>query len=214
MYGKFKGQLFLIMCLIFLLFFASLIRTSYLPYENLIKMRESSEYFVYLENFENLKNEYEKIFIYFYFNQSLRDFVQNFTIFVRERFELRNIKLKTIFLLASYDKIEANKEKNLRVSLTNLAGNYISKINITFTYDNTSKTLQALDDKKTFETFFVFNISSNADYKLILSYFDESEQNYEIKIPLRIGKSKKIGFWVVSFQAGKFYLKDYFEKIG
>lgn len=212
MFGRCKGQFFLITTLIFMIYLSTLL-TSF-SYESLLKQRESMEYYVYAENFENVKGEEKRIFTYFYENSSMKDFIKNFTYYVREKLELRNIELKTIFLLASYEKIQANQEQALNVSLLNLVKDEISNINITFTYNNTSKSLASLSDSKFFETSFNFNISSDSDYKLILKYHNGKNQEYEVSVPLRIGKSKKIGFWVISLKAENFLIKEDFEKIG
>jgi hypothetical protein len=211
MFGRNKGQFFLLFSLVIVLFFFAMFYSS--PPESLSRTRENFENYVYLSILENIEEEQEKIFEYFYYNSSLNDFEKNFSFYVREKLKPRNIELKNIFLLASYDNIEANREEALNISFLNLFDSEIYNINITFTYDNTSKTLPSLPDGNFFETSFVFNISSNVDYALILEFFDEGKEEYRINIPLRIGESKKIGFWIDFLQAENFYIKKDFSEV-
>jgi hypothetical protein len=210
MFGRNKGQFFLLFSLVIIMVIFSIFFS--FPSEQLSKSRENLENYVYLSILSNIEEEQQKIFEYFYFNSSLKDFEKNFSVYIRGKLELRNIEFKNVFLLASYDNIEANNQETLNISLLNLLGNEMNNINITFTYDNSSKLLSSLSDGNFFETSFSFNISSNVDYNLILEFSNNEKEEYKINIPLRIGKSKKIGFWVNSLQAERFYIKkDFFE---
>ena len=212
MFGN-KGQFFLITALIFVIYFSVLFSSS-LSYETTIESRKYLEFYIYSDYFENFKSELGKIFTYFYDNSSMKNFVKNFTIYARDKFDLKDMGLREIFLLASYDTIQANQEQILSISLLNLLNKGISNINITFNYNNTSRTQSSLEDSNFFETFFGFNIASDSTYKLILKYNDGENQSYEIDVPLKIVKSKKIGFWVVSLKIDGSLIKDTFENVG
>lgn len=213
MLGNNKGQFFLILALLFVVFFSILFSTS-LSYDTLLKTRKSLEYNIYSENFENIKNEEGKIFTYFYYDPNMKNYVWNFTTYSRDRFELNGVEIKGLFLLAYYDTIVANQERILNVSFLNVVKTNITNINITFTYNNTSRNQTSLEDSNFFETYFGFNIPSDSSYNLILKYNDGENRTYNITVPLKIGKSKKIGFWAISLKAGDFLLKDDFQKVG
>ena len=205
MFGS-KGQFFIIAVLIFIIYYASLIFYSFNT-QSLIERQQSIENFLFQNYFEQIKEEEKNIFEYFYFNESMRDFIKNFTIYARNKFALSNFNLGALFLLANYSEISSGQNQSLSVYLLNLLN---EKINANLTFNQTSS-FASLNDLESFETSFNFSISEDKEENLYLSC---EEGNFKIAIPLKIGKSKKIGFWILVFEREKLKLKESFSLVG
>jgi hypothetical protein len=205
MFGS-KGQFFIIAVLIFVIYYASLIFYSFNT-QSLIERQQSIENFLFQNYFEQIKEEEKNIFEYFYFNESMRDFIKNFTIYARNKFALSNFNLGALFLLANYSEISSGQNQSLSVYLLNLLN---EKINANLTFNQTSS-FASLNDLESFETSFNFSISEDKEENLYLSC---EEGNFTIAIPLKIGKSKKIGFWILVFEREKLKLKESFSLVG
>jgi predicted PurR-regulated permease PerM len=92
MFGRNKGQFFLLFSLIIILPIFAIFFS--FPSEQLSKSRENLENYVYLSILSNIEEEQQKIFEYFYFNSSLKDFEKNFSAYIRGKLESRNIEFK------------------------------------------------------------------------------------------------------------------------
>jgi hypothetical protein len=212
MSGKYKGQLFLITVALFIIYFSTLLFYSNSA-EILLKQRRNMENYLYSEVLSNIKMENEKIFFYFYYDQRLLDYIKNFTFYIRNKLEPKNIEFKNLFLIVEQPTVNAGIEQEMNVSLLNLLNLEISSINIKFTYDNSTKTFPSLEDGKILKTSFTFNITEDREYKIILSYYGGGNQTHEIIIPFKVGRSKRIGFFSISLEIGDSVLKEEIELI-
>ena len=172
-----KGQVLIILSVLLILFLF-LVRN--LALRNFFEEKEIEE----LE-FINLK---EEMFISAnYYPENLEDFLK----FARNSFSSRGKSFSCMLVSIYYPKIEENKVLDLNVSFLNLLGHKIRNLSITFSFDNSSKIFYSVEDWEIVKTSFSFNISSNENYTITISFENYEE---EIVIPFEIGKSKLLEF--------------------
>ena len=204
MLGSSKGQFFLIAAVIFLLYFAAT-----LFYSTRVQTTQGVEVELMLqeETLKNFEREQATLFTYFYNNASLLELVKNFTLRAQKKFG-GEARLGVIFLLVKQPLVKANQQQSFNASLLNLWDDVITSINLTF--NQTTQTKSLLQNSELWKTSFPFSVSSDTDQKLYLSFTHLRKQSFEVEIPFRIGKEKKIGFWVVALWSENFLA----QKIG
>ncbi len=195
-----KGQAFIILSLILILFFFLVKQL------DVFEFRES--YGIESLEFQNLKEEVLKtVQISSPRIENISENLNEFLKFARNSFRSRSVELNAFLAKIYYPNVTPNSNISLNVSIFNLLGTSIEKLNLTFSYDNSSKNFSSVGDGQQVETSFIFNTSSTVNYTLKIFYNTSYEnRTEEILIPVGINKSKFIGFFDLGIE------KDGLEK--
>ena len=207
MRGKMKGQAFIILAIILVLI---LFLVKNLSPRGLIIKEESIEEL----EFENLKHEILKtVQISCPEIENITKNLNKFVKFARNSLKQRGVDLNCFLVGIFYPNVTPNQETKLNVSILNLLGSEIQVLNLTFSYDNTSKVFNSVADGRKIETSFWFNTSVDTNYTLRIFYRTSVQDRTEkILIPVKIGKSKFIGFFDLEL-IGKNKQKEKFSEI-
>ncbi len=198
-----KGQAFIVLS-IFLVLILFLVK-NLSPNLNLEKQIEELE-------FKNLKEEISNVALF-----SSQDYsnifknTEDFLRFSRNSFTSRGKNFNCFFVGAYYPTIKENKQTTLNITVLNLLGFQLKILNLTFSYDNSSKLFYSVEDGEKIQTSFFFNISSSSNYELEIFFSNYENRTEKIKIPLEIDKSKFIAFFSMSLE-NKIRVKDKFSQ--
>jgi len=145
------------------------------------------------EEMENVERELLRSIEY----SRVEDLTKNleiFSNFSRKALGRRKLTFNALLLQCLLPKVSG--ESQLNVTIFNMLGVEIESLNLTFSYDNSTRSFSSIRDGESVRTNFIFSTNSDVNYTLILSYktFRE-EKREEILIPVEIGRSKFIGFF-------------------
>lgn len=185
-----KGQMFIIMGIIFIVLFAAL-KTYYLSSD--VKRKEYLEDSLEKEKYLVLKQEAKKVVAMAY-NQDTTSLVRDFFNFVNNKIYGKDLSLEIFFVKANFSAVTANANTSMNVSVLNMLGKGISDLNLTF--NSSSQIVSSLADNSTYYTNFTFNTSVDVNYTLTVSYSTSSgSTSYSISIPVIVNKGGVIGFY-------------------
>ena len=187
MRGEMKGQAFIILAIILVLILfliKSLSPKDLMDEDGRVEGLE----------FENLKHEILKtVQISFPNEGNISKNLNGFLKFARNSLKSRGLELKVFLAKIYYSNITQNLNNSLNVSILNLLGSELLNLNITFSYDNSSRNFTSVQDEQVIETYFTFNANSNTNYTLEIFYRTNYEEGRErVSIPVKLNKSKFI----------------------
>ncbi|MEM5790822.1 MAG: hypothetical protein QXP77_02135 [Candidatus Aenigmatarchaeota archaeon] len=198
-----KGQAFIILSifLVLILFLVKNLSSSL----NLEKEIEEFE-------FKNLKEEVSSVALFSFQDYSnISKNIEDFLRFSRNSFSSRGKIFNCFFLGVYYQNITENEQTDLNITVLNLLGHELKILNITFSYDDSSKIFYSIQDGEKIQTSFSFNISSSSNCTLKIFSFNYENWTEKIEIPLEIGKSKFIGFFSMSLE-NRIRIRDKFSE--
>ncbi|MFH7882193.1 MAG: hypothetical protein QW140_00515, partial [Candidatus Aenigmatarchaeota archaeon] len=137
--------------------------------------------------------------------------IEDFLRFSRNSFSSRGKIFNCFFLGVYYQNITENEQTDLNITVLNLLGHELKILNITFSYDDSSKIFYSIQDGEKIQTSFSFNISSSSNCTLKIFSFNYENWTEKIEIPLEIGKSKFIGFFSMSLE-NRIRIRDKFSE--
>jgi len=197
MKGSMKGQIFLIIAILFILFFVVL-RNGMSLAEILENQKTLEENLDRLE-FDNIRLEYiNAISTGFNSTINITNNTVNFTRYVQLVEQSKGLDIKALSVQASFGNVSPSTDITLNITAFNLLGETISYLNLTFTNATPAaqKTFSSIPDNTTQETFFNFNTGSAVNYTLYISWNTSSRNSSEtITIPVDIAQSKYAGFF-------------------
>ncbi|MBI5872044.1 hypothetical protein HZB88_03075 [archaeon] len=203
-----KGQMFIIMGVIFIVLFAAL-KTYYLSGSD-VKRKEYLENSLEKEKFLVLKQESKKIVAMAY-DQNTTLVVQNFFNFVKDKLYGKDLSLEVFFLKANFSTVVSNTNTNMNVSVLNMLGRGISNLNLTF--NGSTQFVSSLADNSTYSTNFTFNTSSDINYTLTVSYSTSSSGvSYSITISTMVNKGRVVGFYDLALIGSTTRHQDIFQE--
>ncbi|MDI6798498.1 MAG: hypothetical protein QMD12_00665 [Candidatus Aenigmarchaeota archaeon] len=207
-----KGQMFLIIAIVAVIALA-LIKTSLSTYQILEKKRYLEAGLERLE-FQNAREELLRTIEYsVYQKENITKSVEDFIKFARSYFKTKTIDLNGLAAELILPNVTAETNTSLNVTILNLLGIEIQNLNLTFSYDNSTRNFVAIRDGETVETSFIFNTSSNVNYSLSVYYLTSYENRTEnITVPVEIGKSKFVGLFDLRLKSDRAEQRDIFTE--
>ncbi len=190
-----KGQSFLIISIIFIIILA-LIKANI----NFQKFQEDKSFGI---EFENIKEEMVRsVEFSIYEKENITKNLESFAEFARNSFKRRALDVNSLILECMVENNEAN------ISIKNLLGNEIIFLNISFSYDNSFREFENIDDGEKITTVFSFS-NGNANYTLKVFYKTPfSQESEELPVEIEAGKSKFIVFLDITLKSEKAKLRD------
>jgi len=188
-----KGQMFIILALVIAVVLV-LIKNS-INITTLLENRRFMESGMERLEFDNVKKE---IIMSMKISPSQTNSSNNsinMMSFVKSSFSSRSVDFSLLTVESSYPTVVSGVSTRLNITGVNLLGEDILSMNITFSYDSSTKNLGSIKDTSKFDTYFDFSTTSDQNYTLTVSYSTPSINSTEsITIPVVIGKSKFIAF--------------------
>jgi len=212
--NRMKGQVFLIIAILFILFVVML-RNGLSLAEILENQRALEENFDMLE-FDNIRSEYINA-ISTGFNSSINmtNNAVNFTRYAQLVEQSKGLNIKAFSVQSSYGNVSPSVDTILNITAFNLLGETISYLNMTFTNTTpaTQKTFSGIVDNTTMGTFFNFNTGSAINYTLYIFWNTTSRNSSEsFNIPVSIASSKYVGFFDIELDGKRSNHHDKFTE--
>jgi len=211
---KMKGQIFLIIAILFILFVVML-RNGLSLAEILENQRALEENLDMLE-FDNIRLEFiDAISTGFNSSINMTNNTVNFTRYVQLVEQSKGLNTKTFSLQASFGNVSPSTDTTLSITAFNLLGEEISFLNLTFTNTTpaTQKTFSTIPDNVTRETFFNFNTGSAINYTLYIFWNTTTRNSSEtITIPADLTQSKYVGFFDTELDGKRSNHRDKFTE--
>jgi len=204
-----KGQFFLISGLIVIVVLF-LIKSSM----NLAQIIESKRYLeasLERKEFSNIRNGLMNT-IEFSYNKNETENAEKYIVYLRQRLESRTIDLNGIAVESIFRNAGSNT--GLNVTVMNFLDQTIQNLNLNFSYDKSAQDFPNVADNTSIRKDFTFSTGSSVNYTLIINYTTATEtKQYNIQIPVEIGKSKFIGFFNLRMKSLRSENQDEFSKI-
>lgn len=200
-----KGQSFLIMAIIFIIILALIKLT--------IKFYQFQDDRSLILEFENVKEEVIKSVEYsIYEKENITKNLESFVEFARNSLKRKALDFESLLVEITVPDVLENNELN--ISIKNLLGCEIVFLNITFSYDNSTKEFTRIIDGEKINTSFTFFTNQNKNYSLIVFYKTPYTQSLEeINIEVEVGKNKFIGFFDIRLESKNARLRDKILKV-
>ena len=194
---KMKGQIFLIIAIIFVLFLI-LLRNGLSLAEILENQKTLEENLDRLE-FDNIRSELPNA-ITVSFNDSINmtNNTVNFTQFVQQVEQAKGLTFKSFSVQTSHGNVTVSSNTVLNVTAFNLLGEQISFLNITFGNSTPApqQTFSNIPDNQTRFTTFTFNTAATINYTMYVSWNTTTRNISEsFTIPVEIARSKYVAFF-------------------
>jgi len=159
-----------------------------------------------LENLEleNIERGIKQALINSYTLPNRSSNVDFFIDFVRSSESSRGNQLAGLSIQSTYPNVTANSEITMNTSIYNFLGLQIENLTVVWNYNGSSKTFVNVDDNTTKNMQFGFNINSNVEHILSVNYtVSNVAKTKNVIIPLEIGKSKFIGYYIIEFSTAQ-----------
>jgi len=206
-----KGQFFLISGLIIIVVLL-LIKSSM----NLAQIIESKRYLeagLERKEFSNIRNGLMNT-IEFSYNKNETGNVERYIVYLRQRLKSRTIDLNGIAVESIFKNVTSGSDTGLNVTVMNFLDQTIQSLNLTFSYDSSSEIFSNVADNTSVKKDFTFSTTSAVNYTLTVNYTTSTEtKQYNIQIPVEIGKSKFIGFFDLRMKSLRSDNQDEFSKV-
>ncbi len=194
-----KGQMYLILAIIIVTILV-VMRISI----NIGDILESNRHIESnLNNLElqNMKKEITQALINSYSLSNRSENINHFIDFVRSSELDRGNKISGISVQSDYPNVTDSSTITMNTSVHNFLGSQIENLTLVWSFDSSSKSFSNVPDNSTQHNItFDFNMASDANYTLSVNYtVSNSTTSKSISIPVEIGNSKFIGFYIVSF---------------
>jgi len=215
-----KGQMFLIIGILFVLFLI-LLRNG-LNLVTILKNQQTLEENIDRLEFDNIRSEFPNVPI-ISFNDSINmtNNTINFTRYVQLIELSKGLTFNSFSVQTAFPNVTASVNTNLNVTVFNLLGEQISFLNLTFTNATppAQTTYSNVPDNTTLYTSFTFNTASSINYTLYVTWNTTTRSSAEsFTIPVEISRSKYVGFFDLQFQGklsshrDKFVVTDTIQK--
>jgi hypothetical protein len=206
---KMKGQFFLISALVVVVVL-SLIKSS-LNLTQIIEKKRSLEVSMERKEFSNIRQGLIKTVEYSY-NKNESEKIENYIVYVRKRLKARAADLSGIAIESNLRDVTEGSLSSLNVTIFNFLGDIIKVLNLSFSCDGSSQ-FSNIPDNSSIKVDFTF-IGQDENCSLAVNYkTSKEEENYEILIPVEIGKDKFIGFFDLRMRGLIVESRDEFSKV-
>ncbi|MEM5879507.1 MAG: hypothetical protein QXU74_03385 [Candidatus Aenigmatarchaeota archaeon] len=205
-----KGQFFLIsgIVVVIVLF---LIKSS-LDLTKIIENKRNLESSMARKEFLNIRSELIKTVEYSY-NKNEGEKIENYLNYVRLKLKVKTIELKGVAVEAGYRNVTAGSNTGLNVTIFNFLDETINSLNLTFSYDGSNQSFSDIADGASVKKDFVFNTNLDVNYTLSVNFTTLKENRfYNITIPVEIGKSRFVSFFVLEMASFGTENRDEFTK--
>jgi len=192
-----KGQIFLIIAILFVLFLVIL--RSGLNLQQILENQRALEENLDRLEFDNIRTEFDNaLLVSFNSTVNMTNNTINFTRYVQQVEQSKGLNFKAFAIQTAFNNTTASTDMTLNVTLLNLVGDQISFINLTFTNATPAaqKTFTNIADNATLYTFFNFNAAAATNYTLYV-FWNTSARNEtdSFIVPVEIMKSKYVGYF-------------------
>ena len=205
-----KGQICLILGIVTVVILVML-RTS-LNLTRIIEEKRHVELGLESQQFSNVRSETLKaVSIGYNESSNMTRNAEDFLKFARNSLKASAVDLNGLILSSYFPTATAGTDIKLNVTTLNLLGAEL--LNLTLTFNSSSRIFTSIADGYSVSTDFTFNTGSNLNSTLSVYYLTAYENKTEnITIPIEIGKSKFIGFFDLRLISSRQEQRDKFTK--